>query len=226
MILRSANAGGRHGDGRAPARRPLRWLAPTGVVAIFAGLLLLSPPALRAGGAEALPAPRAVQGFDSGVNRDILNDPASVALIPPPPPPDGPVEGVDFDLIVPSLGYRRTVLEGTGKEILDQAPGHYVTTAWPGTVGNVGVAAHNTYWLNAGFDRLKVGDRVEIQGRRGLYEYEISDIKVVNPDDRTVLAPTGDRRLTLTTCYPLWAGAWATQRLIFTAFEIGAVSGA
>ena len=41
---------------------------------------------------------------------------------------------------------------------------------------------------------------------------------IVNPDDRTVLVPdAAGFHLTLTTCWPLWAGAFATQRyVIFT----------
>jgi sortase A len=134
---------------------------------------------------------------------------------------DGPVNGVAFEMTISSLGYRATVLEGVGKEVLDRAPGHYPDSAWPGRSGNVGVAAHNVYWLS--FNRLRVGDRVEIRTQHGLYVYEITGSKVVSPTDRSVLAQTPDHRLTLTTCYPLWAGAFATQRLVFFAREIGGV---
>ena len=128
---------------------------------------------------------------------------------------DGPVNGVAFTMAVPSLGYAATVREGTGSEILDQGPGHYAGSAWPGQVGNVGVAGHNSFWL--AFSRLKAGDKVTLTSRRGTFTYEISGSRVVDPSDRTVLAPTADPELTLTTCYPLWAGAFATQRLIFSA---------
>jgi LPXTG-site transpeptidase (sortase) family protein len=134
---------------------------------------------------------------------------------------DGPVNGVAFELTIPRLGYRATVLEGVGKEVLDRAPGHYPDSAWPGRSGNVGVAAHNVYWLS--FNRLTARDRVEIRTQHGLYVYAITGSKVVSPTDRTVLAQTPEHRLTLTTCYPLWAGAFATQRLVFFACEIGGV---
>ncbi|TMF81268.1 MAG: sortase, partial [Chloroflexi bacterium] len=54
--------------------------------------------------------------------------------------------------------------------------------------------------------------------------FEITGSRVTDPNDRTVLAATSDDRLTLTTCYPLWAGAFATKRLIFTARALGGVS--
>jgi LPXTG-site transpeptidase (sortase) family protein len=136
--------------------------------------------------------------------------------------PIGPIDGLTFEISVPAIGYRAIVRQGVGSNILALGPGHYPGTPWPGKPGNVGVAAHNSYWLS--FNRLRAGDRVEIRTQHGLYVYEINGSKVVVPTDRTVLSPTNDNRLTLTTCYPLWAGSFANERLIFTATEIGGVS--
>lgn len=137
-------------------------------------------------------------------------------------PTNGPVDGVSFEMRIPVLGYRSMVYQGVNLNVLARGPGHYPTTAWPGYPGNVGVAAHNVYWLS--FNRLKAGDRIEIQTQHGLYNYAITGSLVTDPNDRRVLAATSDDRLTLTTCYPLWAGAFATKRLIFFAREIGGVS--
>ncbi|HUZ85768.1 MAG TPA: class D sortase [Candidatus Baltobacterales bacterium] len=142
-------------------------------------------------------------------------------VITAPPVIDRPVNGIAFQMRIPAIGYSSAVVEGVDAAHLEKGPGHYPTTAWPGRPGNVGIAAHNVYWLS--FNRLKAGDRVEIQTPHGLYLYEITGSKVVQPDDRTVLQSTSEHQLTLTTCYPLWAGAYATQRLIFTAREIGGV---
>ncbi|MDQ6721705.1 MAG: class D sortase [Candidatus Dormibacteraeota bacterium] len=150
------------------------------------------------------------------------------ALLPPAPakvtaaPNQTPVDGVWFEISVPAVGYRAVVRQGVGLNVLDRGPGHYPSTPWPGQPGNVGVAGHNSFWLS--FSHLKPGDRVQIQTQHGLYVYEITGSKVVSPTDRTVLAATGDHRLTLTTCYPLWAGAFATKRLVFTARQIGGVA--
>jgi LPXTG-site transpeptidase (sortase) family protein len=151
----------------------------------------------------------------------------SGASIPQPNPatvaqrPNSPVDGFSFEIRIPALGYSAMVHQGVSLKNLASGPGHYPTTAWPGSSGNVGVAAHNVYWLS--FNQLKVGDRVEIQTQHGLYIYEVTGSKVTDPNDRTVLAATRDDRLTLTTCYPLWAGAFATKRLIFFARGIGGV---
>lgn len=129
-----------------------------------------------------------------------------------------PVNGVDFAIDVPKIGYFAAVREGVGSATLASGPGHYPTMKWPGQQGNVGVAAHNIYWIR--FDQLKPGDEVILQTRWGDYRYQITGRRLVWPDDLTVLVPTKDYRLTLTTCWPLWAGAFANQRLIFTAEQV------
>ena len=37
--------------------------------------------------------------------------------------------------------------------------------------------------------------------------------RVITPDDASVLQPQPDRQLTMTTCWPLWAGQFANRRL-------------
>ncbi len=124
-----------------------------------------------------------------------------------------PVDGVDFAIVVPKLKYYAAVKEGTSSGVLYSSPGHYVETVWPGDPGTVGVAAHNVYWID--FPQLTKGDEIDLQTRYGTYRYQVTDTEIVNPDNRTALVPHADGyHLTLTTCWPLWAGAFATQRYI------------
>jgi sortase A len=127
-----------------------------------------------------------------------------------------PVNGIDFAIKIPRLGYYAAVKEGVGSGVLYSGPGHYPTTMWPGEPGTVGVAAHNVYWIN--FPQLSRGDEIDIETRYGIYRYRVTGSQIVNPDDRSVLIPDSDGyHLTLTTCWPLWAGAFATKRyVIFT----------
>lgn len=127
-----------------------------------------------------------------------------------------PKDGIDFAIRVPKLGYFAAVKEGISAGVLYSGPGRYPSTVWPGDPGMVGVAAHNVYWIN--FPQLTTGDEVEIETRYGLYRYRVTGSQVVNSDNRTVLVPDADGfHLTLTTCWPIWAGAFAKQRyVIFT----------
>ena len=62
---------------------------------------------------------------------------------------------------------------------------------------------------------MKEGDEIDLETRYGLYRYRVTDSVVVNPDNRTALITDANGyHLTLTTCWPLWAGAFATQRYI------------
>ena len=124
-----------------------------------------------------------------------------------------PVDGVDFAIRIPKLGYYAAIKEGIDSGVLYASPGHYPATRWPGDPGTVGVAAHNVYWIN--FPQLVKGDEVDLETRYGLYRYRVTGSEIVNPDNRTVLVTDSNGyHLTLTTCWPLWAGAFATQRYI------------
>lgn len=129
-----------------------------------------------------------------------------------------PVDGVDFAIRVPRIGYFAAVAEGVDATTLAGGPGHYPGMAWPGQAGNVGVAAHNVYWIR--FNDLQPGDDVQLETRWGTYTYRVTGKRIVWPDDRTVLVPSTTPRLTLTTCWPLWAGAFATQRLVIVADQV------
>jgi LPXTG-site transpeptidase (sortase) family protein len=124
-----------------------------------------------------------------------------------------PLNGIDFAIRVPKLRYFAAVREGVSTTILYSGPGHYPGTVWPGNQGTVGVAAHNVYWIN--FPQLGSGDEIDIETRYGIFRYKVTGSRIVNPDDRTVVvSDSPGYHLVLTTCWPLWAGAFATKRFI------------
>lgn len=216
---------------RVAGRHTARLLLASGLVACAAGAAILisslSPMFWGSSDPSMVPIPQAGPLMQSGDSASVVApSPPATTTVPAPaarrPASTGPVDGVTFEMIVPSIGYRALVREGVGSNILALGPGHYEGTPWPGQPGNVGVAGHNTYWLS--FNRLRIGDHVVIRTQHGLYEYVLATTRVADPNDRTILAPTENSQLTLTTCYPLWAGAFATKRLIFTAREIGGVA--
>jgi len=147
------------------------------------------------------------------------NQPMSTAI---DPSLKRPLHGVDFALRIPRLNYFAAVKEGVGSGILYSGPGHYPTSRWPGEPGTVGVAAHNVYWID--FPQLKPGDEVDIETRYGLYRYRVVSAEIVDPDNRTALVvDTSGYNPALTTCWPLWAGAFATQRYVIHARQFSPV---
>lgn len=165
-------------------------------------------------------------GMANGVNsQQRLNSTwrERLAQEPPPPVPPAdpptnlmrPVDGVDFAIRVPRLNYFAAVREGVDLTVLYNGPGHYPETPWPGQRGMVGVAAHNVYWIS--FPEITRGDEVDVETRYGLFKYRVTDTKIVWPDDRTILVQGPGHHLTLTTCWPTWAGSFANRRyIIFT----------
>ncbi len=145
-----------------------------------------------------------------------LPDPTGVAEQPTgaPATPQGPARPAVpavFSMRVPKIGYYAAVREGVSLDLLATGPGHYPSTAMPGAPGLVAVAAHNTFWTP--FGQLGPGDTVILETRTGRFTYRVTGTRVVSPDDRTVLVSTAAPSLVLTTCWPLWAGNLAGQRL-------------
>ncbi len=136
---------------------------------------------------------------------------------PTPKPTNIALTNALFALRVPKIGYYAAVQQGVSLGVLAAGPGHYPTTAMPGQPGLVGVAAHNTFWIP--FGQLSPGDTIVLETRSGKFTYKVTGTKVVNADDHTVLASSNDPRLVLTTCWPLWAGNLAPQRLAIFAQE-------
>ncbi len=131
----------------------------------------------------------------------------------PPPAPEGDAVAV---LRIPRIGVEKLVVEGVRAADLKRGPGHYPTTPLPGQPGNAAIAGHRTTY-GAPFnklDELEPGDEILVTTRQGRFRYEVTGSKVVRPTETSVLDPTTDNRLTLTTCHPRYS---ASRRLIVTA---------
>ncbi len=201
---------GRRRQRRLGARRLL------GLALLLAGLILLG----LAGG-EYLQAANEQRQLDTRWSQ--IHDTGVTPPLPAgqvPPANARAQDGIAFAIRVPKFGYRAAIAEGVSLKVLAAGPGHYPTTPWPGQHGNVGVAAHNVYWIK--FGDLQPGDEVILETRWGDYHYRVTERQIVQPNDTRPLAQTGPDRTTLTTCWPLWAGSLAQQRLAITAVQTGA----
>jgi sortase A len=117
---------------------------------------------------------------------------------------------------IPKIGVDKIVVSGVGVGDLRRGPGHYTSTPMPGEPGNAGIAGHRTTY-GAPFnqlDELSGGDEIIVTTRSGRFVYQVRTIDIVSPRDRSILQPTDDNRLTLTTCHPKFS---ARQRLVVVA---------
>jgi sortase A len=168
--------------------------------------------AWSSGVASTLPSPPFIE--EPSASPTVLNAPAAT------PTPHASAAALDalFAIRVPKIGYYAAVRQGVSLNILATGPGHYPTTAMPGQPGLVGIAAHNTFWIP--FGQLGPGDTVILETRGGAFTYRVTGTRIVSPNDTGVLVQTPDPRLVLTTCWPLWAGNLATQRLAIFAQQV------
>lgn len=118
---------------------------------------------------------------------------------------------------IPAIGLDTVVVEGITPSALRAGAGHYPTTPLPCENGNVGIAGHRTTYGRpfGNLDQLKPGDTIELTTPIGGCVYQVSKAPfAVAPTDLSVIDPTGERSLTLTTCHPKGSAA---QRLIVRA---------
>lgn len=119
-------------------------------------------------------------------------------------------------LLIPSLGQALPIVEGTGDDQLKEGVGHYAQSVLPGELDNCVLSAHRDTHFS-GLEALEIGERLIVQTSAGSFTYEISGIRIVDKDDRTVIVPTDHAVLTLSTCYPFNYVGSAPDRYIISA---------
>ncbi|MCR5671704.1 MAG: class D sortase [Butyrivibrio sp.] len=127
----------------------------------------------------------------------------------------------DCILRIPVIDSENPISEGTTKEALSRSLGHETGTALPGNEGNCVIAGHRNYTFGKYFNRLdevKVGDMIYIDTEDDTFEYMVSEIRVVDPDDVSILEQDTDKEiLTLYTCTPIYI---ASHRLVVIAERV------
>lgn len=114
---------------------------------------------------------------------------------------------------IPKIGLDAIVLEGASRKQLSRGPAHVAETALPGEKGNAVITAHRDTFFRHIFE-LDKGDEIDVQRNGRLFRYQVTGKKVVQPDDVSVLRPSGGAELTLITCYPIYYIGPAPERLV------------
>jgi sortase A len=117
------------------------------------------------------------------------------------------------EIVLPSLGKRYFVVEGTDTENLRKGPGHYPDTPLPGERGTVAIAGHRTTY-GAPFrniDQLKRGQRITLSMPYGRFVYRVQRQQIVDDSALWITRKVGYDRLVLSACHPLYSAA---QRIV------------
>jgi LPXTG-site transpeptidase (sortase) family protein len=104
-------------------------------------------------------------------------------------------------LSIPSIKSFEAIIEGTGTKELKRGVGHYTGSVIPGVSDNSVLSGHrDTVFRKLG--DVKIGDLITVKNDYGTFVYEVHRIRIVKANDRTVIVPSDDPILTLSTCYP------------------------
>ena len=146
-----------------------------------------------------------------------MQNPASADPSRPQPPIHrGDVLG---RIDIPRLGLSVAILEGTTSRILRLGAGHIESTPMPWQPGNSGVAGHRDTFFR-GLKDIRKDDEIQLQTATGLLHYKVDWMRVVAPDDTTVLqSSSADSTLTLVTCYPFYLVGPAPKRFVVHAHK-------
>lgn len=112
-------------------------------------------------------------------------------------------ENIVFE--VPGLDIKVPVLEGTDSKALQVSAGHFEGTGSPGH-GNYCIAGHNSTIYAEIFndlDKISIGDVMYLYDKddsRTRYTYVVTEYRVVEPSETSVLRDFGDDRLTVISC--------------------------
>lgn len=133
-------------------------------------------------------------------------------------------------LIIPKIAVKAPIAWNIPNEqtlpALESGVAHFAGTALPGQAGNIFISGHSSYyWWNEGgykevfalLENVNIGDKITIDYKGTIYNYEVFDKKVVKPDNLEVLNQSNDKILSLMTCVPVGTNL---NRLIVIAKQI------
>jgi sortase A len=130
---------------------------------------------------------------------------ASTSVKPEPTQPlysTTPEKGEIFGkIIIPKIKEEFPLVQGTDQKELAKGVGHYLESVLPGEQDNTVLAGHrDTMFRELG--KVEVGDTVQIETKAGSFTYQITQQRIVDKNDRTVIVSYDYAALTLITCYP------------------------
>jgi sortase A len=123
-------------------------------------------------------------------------------ITPMPVPTRGPAHVQR--IIIPVIGVDAGVVLGDDWEALKKGPGWHIGSANPGERGNCVISGHNDIYGEVFRDlpELTVGDEIIVQTHSESYRYAVTQTRVVEETEVSILDMTSSPVLTIYTCYP------------------------
>jgi sortase A len=126
-------------------------------------------------------------------------------------------------IIIPKMGVDAEILEGSSDDMLWKGIWRMPVGATPNQGGNTIITAHRylhrppspkTFYL---IDKMEIGDKITLYWSGVKYEYQVSETKIIDPSDISILHNTADDQLTIFSCTPLFT---SQKRLVVIAKKI------
>lgn len=120
-------------------------------------------------------------------------------------------------LVIAGVNINMPIFVGETEKILDKGGWLFSRTSRPDRGSNTVIFGHrymykppksNTFW---NLDKVKIGDEMILFWQGKEYRYKVSEIKIVEPTDLSVMQPSSGSILTVITCTPLFT---TKQRLV------------
>jgi sortase A len=151
--------------------------------------------------------------YQAKAARELARQPSVAVERNPPTPRNGDPIG---RMEIPRLRLSVMFVEGVDAGDLRRAAGHIPGTALPGQAGNIGIAGHRDTFFHS-LRSVKLGDTVTLETAAGEWRYRVVSLRVVKPEDVTVLDATHRDALTLVTCFPFHFIGAAPKRFVVRA---------
>ncbi|QKG83363.1 class D sortase [Kroppenstedtia pulmonis] len=115
---------------------------------------------------------------------------------------------------LPRLNRKLPIYEGSDAKQLKQGVGHYRGSVLPGEADNTVLAGHRETVFK-GLGEMEKGDTIKVETEAGEFVYEVTRIRIVDENDKTVIVSTYPKpELRLVTCYPFTPFGPAPERFI------------
>ncbi len=130
------------------------------------------------------------------------------------------LEELGASLTIDNLLIDGKIFQGVDAYTMDKGFWHFPSSTYPGHKGNFVIIGHR--FMNIppakdtffNLDKINIGDEIKVKHNDGEFTYIVTEKRIAEANDISVVKDTDDYRLTLITCTPLWT---SEKRLVIIA---------